>query len=109
MESVLVWNFIFVPIERRKAMKGTYPKHAPNPKIRKNSASGNICPAPVFPIAPGFESSFSAKITNINIVLAINSLKNWLALVKKAWGYVQKIPAVAVALGGTVRIPWPST
>jgi hypothetical protein len=56
--------------------KDTYPKQAPNPKIRKNNARGNICPAPVFPIAPGLESSFRAKITNIKIVLAINSLKN---------------------------------
>ena len=54
-----------------------------------------------------FRSSLSAKITNINIVLAMNSEKNWLALVRKLCGYVQNIPAVAVAEGGTVRMPCP--
>ncbi len=56
--------------------RGADPKQAPNPKIKKNNASGNNIPAPDFPIAPGFESSLRAKITNIKIVLAINSLKN---------------------------------
>jgi hypothetical protein len=60
------------------------PKHAPSPNIKKSNASGNSCPAPLFPIAPGFESSFSAKITNIKMVLAMNSLKNWLVFVRKA-------------------------
>jgi hypothetical protein len=39
--------------------------------------------------------SFSAKMTNINKVLAINSEKNWLAFVRNGCGYVQKIAAVA--------------
>jgi hypothetical protein len=86
----------------------TYPKPAPRPKIKNNNASGKNGPAPLFPIAPGLLSSFNAKITNIKIVLAMNSLKNILAFVKNACGYVQKIPAVAVLLGGTVLISCPS-
>jgi hypothetical protein len=49
--------------------------------------------------------SFSAKMTNINSALAINSEKNWLAFVRKACGYVQNIAAVAFGAGGTVRRP----
>lgn len=77
----------------------TYPKQAPRPKIRKKSARGKSCPAPDLPIAPGLESSFSAKITNIRIVLAMNSLKNWLAFVRKACGYVQNIPGAELEAG----------
>jgi len=90
---------------RRKRKEGANPKQTPKPKIKKRRARGKSCPAPLFPIAPGFESSFRAKITNIKRVLAMNSLKNWDAFVKNAWGYVQKIAAVAVCEGGVVRTP----
>jgi hypothetical protein len=44
-------------------------------------------------------------MTNMSNVLAMNSEKNWLALVTNGCGYVQKIAAVAFGAGGTVRIP----
>lgn len=84
------------------------PKQAPIPNTKKNKASGKRAPAPLFPIAPGFESSFSAKIINISIALATDSLNNMPRLVIKACGYVQKMPAVALAAGGTVRTSLPS-
>lgn len=46
--------------------------------------------------------------TNMRIVLATNSETNWLPVFRKVWGYVQNIAAVAVVLGGTVRMPCPS-
>jgi hypothetical protein len=49
--------------------------------------------------------SFSAKMTNINRALAINSEKNWLVLVRNGCGYVQNIAAVAFGAGGTVLRP----
>ena len=70
--------------------------------MRKNSPRGNSLPAPMF------DSSLSAKITNIRIALPMNSEKNILAVGRNPCGYVAKIPAVAVADGGTVRTPCPS-
>lgn len=43
-------------------------------------------------------------MTNTRIVEAINSEKNCDVFVKNACGYVQNIPAVACAAGGTVLI-----
>lgn len=57
---------------------------------------------------PLLHGSLSAKITNINSALAMNSLNNWLVFVTKACGYVQNMPAVALGAGGTVRRLWPS-
>jgi hypothetical protein len=71
----------------------------PIQKLKRTTQAETTAPPPLFPIAPGFESSFSAKITNMRIVLAF---------VKNYCGYVQKIAAVAVVLSGTVRIPCPS-
>lgn len=83
----------------------SHPKHAPRPNIRKNSPSGNQAPLALNP--PLLLSSFNANITNMSIALAMNSEKNWLAFVRSGCGYVQKIPAVAVLEGGTVRRPEP--
>jgi hypothetical protein len=67
-------------------MMRTYPKQAPMPKSRKNRHNGKSSPAPDFPMTPGLESSLSAKITNIRMALAINSLKNWASFVTNGAG-----------------------
>ena len=102
----------------------SHPKHEPIPKMRKKSANGNQFTEPYILLAlqlsgqgrnfdsmdyhtwlNPFRSSLSAKITNINIELATSSETNWVWFVMKVCGYVQKIPAVAVGEGGTVRTP----